>query len=607
MPDSLADPPFRFGAWLMLVITAIVYFPALRGRFVWDDIGFVVGNKLLDAPNPLYVHWLTTQPLDYWPMTYTVLWVMRQFFGLQVVPYHLLNVFLHAACATLIWRIARRLQLRAPWLIGVLFLVHPLNVQAVAWVFQVKTLLAGVFFFASVLCFIDADQSAPRSRRHHAAYMASVALFAAAMLSKSSPVMLPVVLLVYSWWSHHRLTLADLLRSIPFFIVSFMFGLVGLFFQHKNILPDAHIEPFTLATRLGQIGQIAWFYLYKTAVPISLLPIYPKWPVQNVTFAFFLPIFLLAVFMGALASMVNRRHPAARASLALLAYFFLMLLPVLGVARIVFFYVAWVADHYVYLALPAIIALIVQAAAMLADAFALPRRGAVVLAGGVVTLLALLSFHQTFYWRNNLDLWRHQVAVAPLEWQGQESLAAELSREGRFDDALPHALAAVHLAPQHGGPHAQLGMIFRATGDRAAALDQYTLATQCRPPVVEAYVSLAQMAQQSGNHAAEERLDHQALDVAHSYYHWPGFAPAENDLGQICFARGDVASAIALYSNALKEEPNMTEAHVNLGIALMAQHRFAEAIPQFRQALQERPELRQAELLLSEALAAQRE
>jgi tetratricopeptide (TPR) repeat protein len=254
-----------------------------------------------------------------------------------------------------------------------------------------------------------------------------------------------------------------------------------------------------------------------------------------------------------------------------------------------------------YLALPAIVAAFVQAGAIWFDRTASARGTILSAAVCAAIVLAALSFRQTFFWRDSLSLWQRQVSESPGECQGQGFLAEVLRQNS--PDALEHARIAERLAPDRGSTHARLGTIYAAMGNRDEAIAQFTLATQCRPPAIIAYVSLGELAAKAGNDADAAQHYRDAIAVARTYFHWPGYPPAEANLGQLYFRDGRVAEAIELFNSAIAQEPQMVEAQNNLGIALMSQHHYAEAIPHLREALRQRPGLTKTQALLDEAIA----
>src|SRR5262245_51609360 len=138
------------GVALIVLLTAISYAPAMDGRFIWDDQSLITNNPLVKAPDGLYRIWLTSEAIDYWPLTNTSFWVEWRLWGADTRGYHLTNLSLHMTAAVLIWIILRRLSIPGGFFAALLFAVHPVNVESVAWVAERKNTLAIVFFLLSI-------------------------------------------------------------------------------------------------------------------------------------------------------------------------------------------------------------------------------------------------------------------------------------------------------------------------------------------------------------------------------------------------------------------------------------------------------------------------
>ena len=153
------SPSTRLRPWQILAATALLtgaallaYWPAVTGGFVWDDDTLVTDSTLVKAPDGLYRMWFTTEPLDYWPLTNTSFWLEWRLWGMRSTGYHATNLLLHVASGLLVWAILRRLSIRGGLLAAALFVLHPVNVESVAWIAQRKNTLSMVFFLLSILC-----------------------------------------------------------------------------------------------------------------------------------------------------------------------------------------------------------------------------------------------------------------------------------------------------------------------------------------------------------------------------------------------------------------------------------------------------------------------
>ncbi len=165
--------------WILLGVLAIgllstlVYWPALHGGFILDDDLLLTESKLIKAPDGLFRIWFTTEPVDYWPVTNTSLWIEWRLWGLNPTGYHITNLALHIAAALLIWLVLRRLSIPGAFLAALLFAVHPVNVESVAWISQRKGLLAIVFFLLSIYFYLR--RGITRSQQNGIKFLESIA------------------------------------------------------------------------------------------------------------------------------------------------------------------------------------------------------------------------------------------------------------------------------------------------------------------------------------------------------------------------------------------------------------------------------------------------
>src|SRR5437899_3299808 len=145
-------------AVVLIVLTLVAYIPAMRGGFVWDDEGLITRNPIIQASDGLYRFWLTTEAQDYYPLTWSFWWMEWRLWGESATEYHMINVLLHAANAILVWAILRRLMIPGAWLAALVFAVHPVNVETVAWIFEQKTTLSMLFFCGAILLYLKFDE-----------------------------------------------------------------------------------------------------------------------------------------------------------------------------------------------------------------------------------------------------------------------------------------------------------------------------------------------------------------------------------------------------------------------------------------------------------------
>jgi hypothetical protein len=268
---------FAHRPWLLALVlvvgTFVAYQPIWHAGFIWDDDDHLTANPAVAASNGLQMIWSSLAVSRYYPLTLTSFWVQRRLWGLNPLPYHLVNVALHAANGVLIFGLLRRLRVRAAWLAAMLWVLHPVNVESVAWITELKNTQSGFFFFLSMLCFLrfDADKK-------HSWYALAVACGLAAMLSKPSTVVLPVVLLLCVWWERGRWNRTDIVRIAPFFGLAVGMSVLTVIEQRGHVLRAGTTEwQLGPAERLVVAGKAIWFYAAKVLWPVRLAFVYPRW------------------------------------------------------------------------------------------------------------------------------------------------------------------------------------------------------------------------------------------------------------------------------------------------------------------------------------------
>src|SRR3954447_14986621 len=273
--------PVYLQAAVLVVITIAAYLPALRGGFVWDDALLVTRNPLLANFSGLGEIWLFGRTPDYFPLTNMVFWIEWHLFGQSPVGYHVLNLLLHIADAFLLWRVLLRLDIPAAWLAALIFAVHPIHVESVAWISELKNVLSMFWALISVLLFLRFvdDRRGWKSLR----YFGSLATFILALLAKTQVVFLPVALLLCIWWKSHRGERRNNIHSRgavtatwPFFLAALILGLITIAFQN-NGLGEEEVILGGPSRRLVNAAAAMWWYAGKLAAPVRLMPIYPQW------------------------------------------------------------------------------------------------------------------------------------------------------------------------------------------------------------------------------------------------------------------------------------------------------------------------------------------
>src|SRR6266516_6220100 len=370
----------------IVAAVALVYLPALHAGFVWDNEQLVTGNLLLRNFAGLMEVWSGGRTADYFPITNTVFWIEHHLFGDSAAGYHAVNILLQAADAVLVWLVLRRLKVPGAWLAGLIFGIHPVHAESVAWISELKNVLSMFFVLVSIFCFLAIEEK--RLLGAFTEYIASLVFFLLALLSKTQAVFLPVLLLLCAWWRGWRSETAksmgfrrEVIRTCPFFLMAAVFSLVTIWFQNRGI-GDEEIVTGSLIRRFANAGMAVWWYAGKVFVPVRLMSIYPKWRFDSPQLLEWVPLIALLSLFAILWLWRNR---GTRGAFFALVYFVVALLPTLGFVRMAYLRSGTlVADHHQYFADVSLIAFFSAGAALL---WRRSQRGMKIATAAVIGLL----------------------------------------------------------------------------------------------------------------------------------------------------------------------------------------------------------------------------
>jgi len=467
------------GAGVIVLITLLVYMPAMQAGFIWDDDAFLTENPLIKAHDGLYRFWFTTEAPDYFPLTSSSLWLEWRLWGMNATGYHVVNVVLHAVCAVLIWLVLTRLKVPGAWLAGLVFAVHPVNVESVAWITERKNTLPMVFYVLTMLLYLRFED---HERRRW--YFLSLCSFLMALLSKTSVVMLPFVLLGCAWWQRGSIVRKDLVRSVPFFVLSGLMSVVTVWFQYNVAISKEIVRPEGFLSRLAGAGWAIWFYLYKAIIPYKLTFVYPRWQIDTSSVLSFVPALIL---VGCVVLFWWYRRDWGRVLLFGLGYYVVTLFPVLGFFNIYFMRYSLVADHWQYTSIIGIIALVVGVGVWFCQGWSNKRRRlATAAAVALVGLFGVLTWNQCHIYNDVERLWRDTISKNPKVWMAHNNLGRLLHKQGKLNEALVCYTKAVQINPDYAEAHHNLGLALRKAGNPEEAMAHYAKALQIKPNFTEA-------------------------------------------------------------------------------------------------------------------------
>jgi tetratricopeptide (TPR) repeat protein len=584
------QPELLWTAALLVGAVLIVYFPALSGKFLWDDAAHVTRANL----RSLYGLWRIWFDLgatqQYYPLLHSAFWFEHKLWGDASAGYHLINILLHAADACLLLLILRRLKIPGAALAAALFALHPVYVESVAWITEQKNTLSALFYFSAALVYLRFDVE-----RRAALYGIALALFVLGLLTKTVTATLPGALLVVFWWQHGRLSWRrDVTPLLPWFALGAVAGLFTAWVERALIGAQGAPFEFTLAQRFLLAGRVIWFYLGKLIWPADLLFIYPRWEVDPAAWwQYLFP--LAAVALTGTLWVVRER---VRAPLAGFLFFIGSLFPVLGFFNVYPFIFSFVADHFQYLASVGII--VVVAAATAATLERAPPRAGQAACAIVLALLAFLTWRQSRMYRDPIALYQATLVKNPGCWMCSNNIGMVLADSGRQREAIPYYEQTLRIRPDLPQAHNNLGNALFQTARAPEALGHYQEALRLKPNYFEAHNNLGAVLSHMGMTAEAQKEFEAALRLN------PDFTAARenlvdiyNQLGNTLLQTGLASEAVEYYRRALKLGPDSVEAHNNLGVALFRMGRMSEAKREYEAALRLKPDFAAARANLS--------
>jgi tetratricopeptide (TPR) repeat protein len=594
---SERTPALRKTAWAcagIIAATFAAYAPVWRAGFIWDDNAHVPRPEMRSWHGLWRIWFDLGSTQQYYPVLHSSFWLEHQLWGDAALGYHLANVSLHAVAACLFALALRRLAMRGAWLAGLLFALHPVGVESVAWISEQKNTLSTVFYLAAVHAYLS--YAARRERKERGVwsiYLLATALFVFALLSKTVTATLPAALLVVVWWQRGRLRWKkDIVPLVPWLGLGAAAGLFSAWVERTYVGAEGTAFQLSAAERCLLAGRAIWFYLGKLLWPADLMFIYPRWQLAASSVW---PVLFPVAALGLLAGcwLLRRR---TRAPLAAALFFIGSLFPTLGFFNVFAFVYSYVTDHWQYLASLGIIALAAAAWAQWAASGgggrAAPRWVAVAIAG----VLGVLTWRQCETYRDPETFYRASVQRNPEDWMGHNNLGDLLVRSGRAAEAVDHYERALRLAPDLAEIEYNLGGALLQLGRGNEAIPAYLAAIRLHPDYPDAEVNLGQTL------VAVGRLPEAIPHFEAALRSRPADADSEAALGLALAHTGRLPEAIAHYQSALRLNANLPEAHNNLGSALASSGRLSEAIVQFGEAARLRPSYGEARANLASAL-----
>ena len=632
--EAVSPPqiPSRREAWrwkllpmiILVLITAAVFVPVTGHQFLlYDDSVDIYQNPYLQARSldNLLRFWRYPYEGLYEPLTYTFYALAAWTPGLlaanptpEVVPsprlFHGFSLVVHLLSVLIVWRILNLLLCRTrlketetavddrslplAWAAcggALLFAIHPLQVEPVAWAAGFKDLLFGLLALVAVwhyLRYVDAIMQpyAGRPLRYRLHYGMATGAFVLALLAKPTAVVLPVIVGLLAAWGWRRSWRGQIIALSMWGLLALSWGILTRWIQPGSSLG---FEP-PLWARPLIAGDALLFYLYKLVLPLRLGPDYgrsPQFVLENgrLLLAGGIP-YVLAGWLW-----LKRKKQGWLVTAA--GLFVAGLLPVLGLISFDFQRYSTVADRYVYLAM-------LGPALAFAWILSLPGKKLAAVCGAIILgLFGLRTALLVPYWHDSATFFRYALQINADSYLAHNNLGFLLAEQGHDAEAIDHFNQALRREPESAVTHLNLGSALERQGRLKDAMQHYAEAIRIAPNYAKAHTNMGVLLAKEGRY--DEALEHHkaALRIE------PGYAEAHSNLANVLARQGKFEEAEQHYAEALRLNPGYAKAHTNFGITLAMQKRFDEALREFSEALRLEPDSAKAHANLAGLLMQQ--
>lgn len=585
---------------LIAVLTLVVYNSVTRNAFVnVDDDRYITGNP--------HVHeglvwktmvWAFTSydEANWHPLTWISHALDYQLFGMNPAGAHYMNVLLHAASAILLFLLLQAATGYA-WrslMVALLFALHPLNVESVAWASERKNVLSLLFFLAALHVYrkYAASPSAPR-------YASVALLFALGLMAKPQIITFPFVLLLWDFWPLRRMDPGNtpartfsalVVEKIPLFALSAISAAITLQAQSAGGAVRSAVE-YSFLVRLSNALVAYAAYLWKAIWPVHLAAMYPH-PGDS------LPGWQIAVSAFVLAALTALALMGRKHRYLPVGWFWFLgtLVPMIGLVQVGS---QAMADRYAYLPLIGIFFAAVWGIADWAATRQITPRTLAVPAIAAILALGILTYRQVSYWHDSETLWTHALQVTRRNYIAEDSLGGALAGQGRVEEAIQHFRAAAEINPRDPFSHLNTGTYELQHGNLQAAIEHYqavvryttspALLTSAHAYMGTAYRKLGEAAPARENFQAALQLQ-------------PANSVALTGLGLLSWKAGDFTAAAQQFSMAAAVRPTDV-AFLLLAKAESQRGHTSEAQAAYEQAQKLSPDLAQAQRDVTDLLA----
>lgn len=571
---------------LLIVITAITFSPALKNGFtLWDDNIYITENPLIKNISFENIKNIFSDYTlgNYHPLTLLSFSIEYYFFGANPRAYHSTNIVLHIMNCILVFFliliISRRISVSL--LAALLFGLHPLRVESVAWISDRKDLLYAFFFLLSIICYLFYHR---KNRLKY--FIFSLIAFALSLLCKAMAVTLPILLVIFDYFLKRKFDRKLFFEKIPFFVMAIAAGIVNIIARHAYQL-TLQEGVFSISDRvLVNIHRLVFYYLMRVFVPVKLSFLKP-YVSGTLPLPFFVFVLAGLIIIGVLSYFVISSIRYTRYLFFGSAFFIITLSPVLFVTVL-----GYSADRFTYVASLGLIYIISQTFFRIYNKRLKENRIAktisIITLCGIVGLLSFLSWKRCYIWKNSITLENYFVKNYPKDPRVYLNRAVAYEENGDIENAIADYSKALRTKPDYLEAYLRRGIVYYNQGFYDPAVKDFSRALQIDPYFAQAHFHRAIV------YDFRKDYEHALLDFTKALQNDPEFEAAYYNRGVIYLKLGKYDNAISDFNEAIKIKPNYPEAYVNRGIVNGLNKRHEQAILDFTQAIKIKPGFVQA-------------
>ncbi|OGJ56710.1 hypothetical protein A3D88_00720 [Candidatus Peribacteria bacterium RIFCSPHIGHO2_02_FULL_52_16] len=538
MFDSLARRDLLLSGGLIVLACIAVYARSLGNGFVgWDDGLLVLDNALVQefSFRSIFQVFTSYDPELYIPLTLFTFQLNHLFAGLSPWIYHTTNLLLHMANSLFVAGFAYLLFKRG-WVAvatALLFAVHPLNTEAVAWVSGRKDVLMAFFALPMLIAYLRYRETGDRKF-----YYVSIALFVLALLSKVTVILAPLALVLLDWYRGRAMTKELWIEKIPYFGVAILFGVIAMFGKIANT--SFFLEKFLIGCKT------IIFFLWKLLIPTGLSVLYP----YTKPISLFTPDLLISVLL-VIAISFAVFFAVQKSKLPLLAwvFFLLFLLPSMtnvAKGRNELLDVYFASDRYAYL--PSI-GFFFLVSLLFDEARTRWKFPAMIVGALIILALSVLTFLQSLVWKDSASLFGNVLKYYPDSYVAHTNIGTDLFHKGDVEGALAEYEAALAIR-EDGTAHYNIGQIHLMNGEVNLAIDSFRSAVAASPADADAQLYLGALLSEQGD--VDEAITHLKEATVLN----PSLLQAHLSLADAYEQAGKVSLAIASYEQVVRLDPD---------------------------------------------------